>query len=332
MARKGRRKKKHISTKLIVLLILLAILFIVLCLITPTEQEMMGQSVGEIPGLELPKAIDGEQIVQHTGYTLSYNDRYEQSSWVAYELTKEKVYGGCERVDNFRPDPAIKSGSATPEDYRNSGYDRGHLAPAADFKWSEQAMDDTFYMSNMSPQVGAFNRGIWADLESVVREMAVENGTVYIVTGPVLSDGPYKTIGENKVAVPNYYYKVVLDYTNPEIKAIGFILPNEKGSHSIDYYAVTVDEVEDMTGLDFFPALPDDVETLLESTLDKGQWSFRKYGGTSAENKTFIDSPYQENSNVKMLKVVFDTVFYEIKKEVFRTLGVSKYARQFGLI
>jgi len=332
MARKGRRKKKHISTKLIVLLILLAVLFIVLCLITPTEQEMMGKSVGQIPGLELPRPVDGEQIVNHTGYTLSYNERYEQPSYVAYELTREEVYGGGKRDDSFRADPDIRTGSATPDDYRNSGYDKGHLAPAADFKWSEEAMADTFFMSNMSPQAGQFNRGIWADLESVVRQMAVENESIYVTTGPVLTDGPYRTIGENRVAVPNYYYKVILDYTNPEIKAIGFVLPNEKGTHSIDYYAVTVDEVEEITGLDFFPALPDDVEALLEGSIDKGQWSFRKYGGTADENRTFIDSPYRKDSKLALLKVIFDTVFYEVKKEVFRTLGVSKQARRFGLI
>lgn len=331
MARR-RKSKKNIPAKILTLLILLAITFVVLCLITPTEEEMKLKSVGTIQGLELPKPIDGEQIVMHTGYTLSYNEEYEQPSWVAYELTREEVAGTFDRVDNFRPDKAIWTGSATLEDYKGSGYDRGHLAPAADFKWSAEAMDDTFYMSNMSPQVGQFNRGIWADLESVVRQMAVENGNIYIATGPVLSDGPYKTIGKNRVAVPNYYYKVILDYNDDDIKAIGFILPNEKGANSVDFYAVTVDEVEEFTGIDFFPALPDDVEELLESNLDKSKWSFRKYSGSADGTLTLENSSYNENSTVKNLKTVFDMLFYTLKKEVFKELGVSALAKEYGLI
>ncbi len=333
MARARKKKtKKHTLAKLLTLLILLAITFVVLCIITPTEQEMMGKSVGAIPGLELPKAVEGEQVVMHTGYTLSYNEECEQPSWVAYELTAEEVAGSVERGDNFRADKSIWTGSATPQDYSGSGYDRGHLAPAADFKWSEEAMDDTFLMSNMSPQVGQFNRGIWADLESVVRQMAVENGNVYITTGPVLTDGPYETIGKNRVAVPKYYYKVILDYNDNDIKAIGFILPNEKGAHSIDYYAVTVDEVEELTGLDFFYSLPDDVEDLLESSLDKGKWSFKKYSGSANNNKSLEDSKYTENSDVKSLRTVFNLVFYSFKKELFKELNIYDKAREFGLI
>lgn len=331
MARKksGKKKKKHITRKLVILLIILAALFIALCFVTPTETEVLTAGTGEIPNLELPAPVPGEQIIKHTGYTLSYNEEYEQPSYVAYELTREEVYGALDRADDFREDPAVRTGSATLEDYRNSGYDRGHLAPAADFKWSAEAMSDTFYLSNMSPQDGSFNRGIWADLEAIVRQMAVDNEKVYVVTGPVLTDGPYKTIGESKVAVPNQYYKVVLDYTDPDIKAIGFVLPNKKADKKIESYVVSVDTVEEITGLDFFPALPDDVEELLEANVDISKWSFKQYSGTSDENKTLIETG---SSTQNELLSLFNTVFYEVKKEVFRTLGVTKYAREFGLI
>ena len=325
---KSKKKKKHISRKIVILLIIVVALFIALCFVTPTESEVLSAGTGDIPGLELPKPIKGEQIIEHTGYTLSYNEEYEQPSYVAYELTREEVYGALSREDNFRADSAVTTGSATLDDYRSSGYDRGHLAPAADFKWSAEAMSDTFYLSNMSPQEGGFNRGIWADLEAVVRQMAVDNERIYVVTGPVLTDGPYKTIGENKVAVPNQFYKVVLDYTDPDIKAIGFVLPNKKSDKKIETYVLSVDEVEEITGLDFYPALPDDVEELLESNVDISAWSFKQYSGTSDENKTLIESSSKQN---KLLSL-FNTLFYELKKEVFKTLGITKIARELNLI
>ena len=276
-------KTKHVFRRLIILIVILIIIFIGLCLVTPGEDEMvLATADGEIAGLELPAPVEGEQIIEHTGYTLSYNEEAEQPSWVAYELTRDEAFGdAAEREDNFREDRAVRTGSATLDDYRGSGYDRGHMAPAADFKWSEEAMSDTFYLSNMSPQDGGLNRGLWADLEAIVRQMAVDNGKVYVVTGPVLTDGPFETIGESKVIVPHQYYKVVLDYTDPDIKAIGFVLPNEKCEEDIEYYVRSVDEVEELTGLDFYPALPDDIEAIVEANVDTARWSFQQFSSSS---------------------------------------------------
>lgn len=328
--KKMTKAKKHRLLKIIALLVVLIVLFIVMCYLTPSEKDNLSAS-GTYSNLELPKPIDGEQIIEHTGYILSYNEEAEQPSYVAYELTREEVYGALERADNFREDKAVRTGSATLSDYKSSGYDRGHLAPAADFKWSEEAMSDTFYLSNMSPQVPAFNRGIWGDLEAIVRQIAVENEKIYVVTGPVLTDGPYKTIGKNKVAVPNQYYKVILDYTDPDIKAIGFVLPNSDKTDKIESYVMSVDDVEEITGLDFFYQLPDDEEELIESNVDITKWNLKPYTGTKAENKTLIESPSQTNQDDGVLNL-FITVFTEFKKEVFKALGISKLAREIGLI
>lgn len=328
MTKKQSKKKTHAIRKIVILLIVLLILFIALCFVTPTESELITSS-GAIADLELPAPVPGEQIIKHTGYTLSYNEEYEQPSYVAYELTAKEVDGGYDRADSFKADPAVKTGSATLADYKGSGYDRGHMAPAADFKWSEEAMSDTFYLSNMSPQVGAFNRGIWADLESAVRTMAYENGSVYVVTGPVLTDGPYETIGENKVAVPKRYYKVILDYTDPEIKAIGFVLPNASKTGELSDYVLTVNEVEEITGLDFFPALPDEVEEIIEGNVDLSLWSLKPYRAGDGE-KTFIDS--SSSSSTSELENVFFIIFYELKKEIFSALGITQYAKALGLI
>ena len=222
----------------------------------------------------LPADTSKDEIVHHTAYTLKYDEKYEQADWVAYKLTKEMVEAPkVKRANNFRSDPAVKTGSATPSDYKKSGYDRGHLAPAGDMSWNVTAMSESFYMSNMSPQVAGFNRGVWKRLEDRVRAWATGNEEIYIVTGPILKDG-LSTIGKDKVAVPNYFYKVILDYKEPELKGIGFVLPNEASKQPLTAYAVTIDSVEALTGIDFFPVLPDSLEEKIESTIQRDKWGF----------------------------------------------------------
>ncbi len=331
MAKKKSKKKKKALAKIIILIAVLVALFIALCFITPKENEVGLTADGKIADLELPAPIDGEQIIRHTGYTLSYNEDAEQPSWVAYELTKDEVLGGGTREDSFKEDPSVITGSATLADYKGSGYDRGHMAPAADFKWSSEAMSDTFFLSNMSPQAPSFNRGIWADLEAAVRTMAYDNDEVYVVTGPVLTDGPYETIGKNKVAVPKRYYKVILDYKDPDIKAIGFVLPNEGSSEPLSSFAMSVDDVEEITGIDFFPRLPDDQEDIIESQYDLSKWSLRAFTptGEKADVSYVVES---KDNNTEMLLSTMTMLFYELKKAIFSYTGTTKLAKSLGLI
>ena len=327
------KKKKSKIKRLLITLLFLIIIFLVLCFITPAENEERITADGEIRGLELPAPIEGNQIIKHTGYTLSYNEEYEVPAYVAYELTKDEVLGGGERNDSFKADESVRTGSAELDDYKGSGYDRGHMAPAADFKWSSEAMSATFYLSNMCPQDPSFNRGIWADLEAVVRTMAYDNEKVYVVTGPVLTDGPYETIGDNKVAVPKRFYKTVLDYTDPDIKAIGFVLPNENSDKSLQSFAMTIDEVEEITGIDFYPALPDDVEEAVESKMRTSDWNFTQFTATgeTADPSQFDyvspDTPLSE----KVLNAAVG-IFVELKTEVFSALGVTEIAKAVGLM
>ena len=224
--------------------------------------------------LEIPKTSPNDIIITHIAYSLLYNEKYEQATWVAYELTKEKTKKLFNRTNKFMPDPKVSTGTANDNDYSGSGYDKGHLAPAADMGWSSTSMEESFYYSNMSPQIPGFNRGIWKKLEELVRSWAVENDAVYIVTGPVLSTG-LQTIGANKVAVPSYFYKVILDYTEPSIKGIGFIIPNKASSEQLQHFAVSIDSVEKFTGINFFPSLPDEQEKTIEKTLCIGCWSWK---------------------------------------------------------
>ncbi len=219
-----------------------------------------------------PAYTQDDLIVEHEGYTLAYEEDIEQPKWVAYRLTAINIKKNtAQRKDNFRPDPGVRTESATLNDYEGSGYDRGHLAPAADFSWSQEAMDGTFFLSNMSPQDPSFNRGIWKKLEEKVREWGVKDKELFVVTGPLVDRGA-KKIGKNKVAVPQKFYKIVLDISEPEIKAIGFVMENRGSDKSIMDYVVTVDSIEKMTGLDFFPMLPDELENQLESRINKNLW------------------------------------------------------------
>lgn len=234
--------------------------------------------------LEIPKLQPKETVVSHVGYSLSYNETHEQANWVAYELTKEETNQIWERTDKFLTDPKVKSGTANDKDYSGSGYDRGHLAPAGDMGWSTTAMAESFYYSNMSPQMPGFNRGIWKRLEELVRTWAVDNESVYVVTAPVLIAG-LPTIGKNKVSVPNFFYKVILDYREPSIKGIGFIIPNTSSSEPLQMYAVSIDSVEALTGIDFFPSLPDDQENAIESNLNLKSWTWKNSKSTTGKEK-----------------------------------------------
>ena len=223
----------------------------------------------------LPTSTTGN-IIKHEYYALSYSEKDEQAEWVAYELTRDRLnQKRVERANNFRPDPKVKTGSADIYDYKRSGYDRGHLVPAGDMGFSRRSMSETFYMSNMSPQVRNFNGGIWRELEESVRDWARRFRHIYIVTGPVLTDVLEDEIGKNGVSVPKRYYKVILDITEPEMKGIGFIIPNEVSTKTLDKYAVTIDEVEAVTGIDFFADLIDEAtEEELEGVAEPELWKY----------------------------------------------------------
>ena len=213
-------------------------------------------------------------IVDREGFALGYIEYHEQPAWVIYKLTRAEVQTQvARRTNRFREDPEVPTGSATNADYRKSGYDRGHLAPAADMAFSVQTMADSFFFSNMSPQVPAFNRGIWKRLEEQVRKFALHEGEIMVVTGPVLPKEKSITIGNNKVTVPDRYYKVVYDLTPPQ-KMIGFIIPNNGSTRPLQDFAVTVDAVEKETGLNFFSLVPRQEQDRLESTITLDAWSW----------------------------------------------------------
>lgn len=221
-----------------------------------------------------PKPDKSKKIIYHSNYTLQYNEKYEQADWVFYVLTKDEVLNNnIDRTNNFKQDHLISTNSANREDYKYSGYDRGHLAPARDMAFSLEAMDESFYYSNISPQQPSFNRGIWRKLEIIVREWAINDESVYIVTGPILTEIT-NYIGKNNVGVPAYYYKIVLDYQKPVQKAIAFLLPNQKCTEPLTKYVISIDSLESITKIDFFYLIKDELEKELEKNVQLNLWTF----------------------------------------------------------
>jgi endonuclease G len=251
-----------------------------------------------IQKLELPKHSASDQIIRHSAYTLCYSEPHEQASWVAYELTRAETQKAVERSNKFMIDPLVKTGSARDADYKASGYDRGHLAPAADMGWSTQAMQESFYYSNMSPQLPSFNRGIWKQLEELVRDWAIAEDTILIVTGPILRNG-LPTIGANKVSIPEYYYKAILDLSGKTHKGIGFILPNRAGSEPLQSYTVSIDSLEKVSGLDFYYQLNDLVDRELEKSACIPCWEWNaantKHAAPEHETKVAEKKPAKQS-------------------------------------
>jgi endonuclease G len=215
------------------------------------------------------------QIIKHSYYTVSYSEKDEQPEWVAYKITNASINDHIVRTNDYREDPFVKTGSASPYDYSESGYDMGHLAPAKTMSRNLTSMSESFYLSNICPQTPAFNRGIWKRLEEKVRYWSEMNDSIYEVTGPIL-DHPIGHIGKNNVTVPRAFYKTLLGFKNGKIKGIGFIMPNEKSQKSIYSYAVSIDEIEKITGIDFYNQLDNSIQDLAEENKDLKIWLLNK--------------------------------------------------------
>lgn len=226
-------------------------------------------------GIEIPEMVSDapEQVISYLGYTLSYNNETRLPNWVAYELTAEEAEGENPRKDRFRQDPQAYGPQGDKDDYKHSGWDRGHMAPAGDFKWSEEAMDETYYFTNICPQNTQLNTGDWKELEEQCRRWAVKYGSLYIVCGPIVQENRHGTLGRNKVVIPDKFYKVVLIPIAGQWHGAGFLFDNPPKRKSrisgkppvkrpLKSYIVDMEELEKMAGIDFFPKLDADIKML----------------------------------------------------------------------
>ena len=230
---------------------------------------------GQIENLELPNekfdTILNIERIGHFSYVCGYIEEFEQSAWVAYNLTKEDTLITCTKRFSFKEDSEVSTKSANASDYKKSGYDRGHLLPAADMRKNYASCRETYFYTNCSPQLPGFNRGKWKSLESWTRDLLKCYEKLYIVTGPVLTKG-LPTIGDNKVAVPNFFYKAIIMYDGSEYFAVAFLMPNKKINRPLSNYVVSIDLIEALTEIDFFSKLPDKIENDIESYQNQEIW------------------------------------------------------------
>ncbi|MDF0715263.1 DNA/RNA non-specific endonuclease [Muricauda sp. 334s03] len=220
----------------------------------------------------LPSSTTGE-IVKHNYYALSYSEAHEQAEWVAYTLKKEHLTYDDRERPYFIEDPQVSTKSADWRNYRGSGYDRGHLLPAGDRRFSEQAYNETFYTSNISPQDKYFNAGIWNRLEQKVRYWCKKYGEVMVVTGGVLENNLIE-IGDEDVDVPHFFYKIVMRGNGDNAKVVAFLIPAKESQKALQSFVVSIDEIEEKTGIDFFEKQPKVWQLEIESKVDTGGWKF----------------------------------------------------------
>ncbi len=255
-------------------------------LLTKLEEIKLGKIRYDLETKGLPKLEEDEELIMHSAMALVYNDKHKLAKWVAHIITYDIVEGNVVRSNDFREDPKISSGTAVEADYflkekkpdgsieyDGFGYDRGHLAPSADFRWSETALSESYFYSNMTPQAPEFNRKSWASLENTFRSYVQRNegSQLFIVTAPVIQDDlPKIERGVNKISIPEYHYKIAVHLE--EEKGIAFLMPNELCDLPIENYSVTIDSIESLTGIDFFHNLPDDLQAKIESQNDPISW------------------------------------------------------------
>lgn len=229
------------------------------------------------PGLEtvtLPPEIP-QQIKEYTGFTVSFNKDTRTPNYVAWELLGEEISYDVDRSNNFWQDTEI-IGCPAHRDYSYSGYDRGHMCPAADQKWSVEAMNDCFVMANMCPQDHQLNAGAWATLETKERQWAQRDSAIIIVAGPIYDETDLKTIGDAKVRVPGAFFKAFLAPYVKNPRAIAFVYPNMASPGNMQDYAISIDDLEEATGFDFFSSLPDEIEKEVEASFSFKEWNSNK--------------------------------------------------------
>lgn len=221
--------------------------------------------------LEEPKYDNNCIYIKHAAYSVVYSKSNKQPVWVAYQLLSSELNHKFLRTNNFYIDSLVISGTANNSDFKYSGYDKGHLAPAFDMSFDKIAMSESFSFTNISPQLPSFNRGIWKILEIKVRAWADLYDCLYLTTGSICFNST-KSIGENKITIPTYFYKTILIYNDSIQQGIGFLIPHENCKKDIFNYAVTIDSIEKFSNLDFYYKLPNRKEQKIESVFEETFW------------------------------------------------------------
>ena len=287
------------------------------------EQLKLHKIQNDLIAVGNPVCNEKVEVIYHEAIILGYNEKHEQAQWVSHIILPDVEKGNVSRTNNFRKDKLVTSGTASKADYWYSGYDRGHLAPSADFRWSKTALSESYFYSNMAPQLPELNRERWAELENAIREYVIENKIqVYVVTGGILHDSlpvMRNQDRENEVSIPNLFYKVILDNSNH--RGIGFVMPNGICDYPIMSYAISIDSVEVLTGINFFSKIKD--EDFIEQKVDIDIWqSGSKKGDVAPLNPTTLEKG--------MINTVQAKYNIGTKSTVCGTVVSTKYSEKSG--
>ena len=263
-------------------------------LFSEIEQLKLQGTIQSMKAAGYPAFSKNLEIIEHSGMVLGFDCDYKMASWVFHLLTPDVTSGNISRSNDFRLDEKSTCGSAqesdyflrkeTPDgtfEYDGFGFDRGHLAPSADFRWSANALSESYYYSNMTPQRPEFNRESWASLEGLLRKIVdQEKKQFYVITGPVLHEGlPEIERSANKLKIPELHYKIIVDASAENPRGMAFLMPNKKCEERLSSYVISIDSLERLTGIDFFSTMPTELETKIEQTADFNAWKTQGVDG-----------------------------------------------------
>lgn len=276
--RKNNKSRKQFQTLFIIIAILTAgCIWAARGYISTKETERtstLNQSAEDLQMVSIPSKLPSK-VKKYEGFIVDFNASNRTPNYVSWELLASETDGPYSRNgEKFWQDEDIKNCPRT-SDYTRSGYDRGHMFPAADAKWSKEAMYQCFSMANITPQVHALNAGAWKTLEEKERLWAKRDSAIIIISGPIYQEADNLRIGDAGVRVPSAYFKVLFAPYVENPRAIAFVYPNEHCPGNMQNYSTSVDYVEELTGFDFFATLPDDIENKIESTFSFKEWNKR---------------------------------------------------------
>lgn len=316
-------------------------------LVQEIEVLKLASTIEQMKDVGYPQSENKLIIAEHSALVIGFNESYRLAEWTFHQLLPDVIDGGITRSNDFRPDPKLENKTAIEADYfikkdkgdgkfnyDGFGFDRGHLAPSADFRWSEQGLSQSYYYSNMTPQRPGFNRESWADIENTLRSIVENNPQRYFVlTGPVLHDSlPVIERSVNQIPIPALHYKIIVDLESDNPKGMAFLMPNKKCEKPVYEYVVSIDSVEVLTGLNFFPNLDAKTERLVESKSDYNAWQVDKEGKDVAPISqeslpkgvyNTIEAKYHEGFEISVVGKVVSTKVIAKSKATFLNLDQS---------
>jgi endonuclease G len=307
-------------------------------LVAEIEVLKLKEGIAKLKAAGVPVSKRDLEMVEHSFMLLGFDCEFKMAAWTFHLLTPDVSFGNVSRTNDFRTDDRVSCGSAVEQDYflrkenedgtylrDGYGFDRGHLAPSADFRWSATALSESYFYSNMTPQRPDFNRISWAELEGLLRTIVdQEKKPLYVITGPVLHDSlPVVERSVNHLRIPALHYKIIADLSGKTPRGMAFVMPNKKCEGRLSSYVVSIDSVERLTGLDFFSDLDDALENRVEGSADFSAWK-TQVNSKDVEPLNALDLPKEcYDKNKKKINFLFQLLKLSIETNGVPLLTVA---------